>query len=130
MVVNAALGTVLWTAYSETSDVLGPRLHSVPIVTAALSGAVAGGAQALIAAPAENLRRVMEGGKGHGWSHAWKEVFRGTVPPPSASRQQNIREIRQVREWIKEVGYMAGRGWDGWGWGFAKDVCGKRSSQY
>lgn len=25
---------------------------------------------------------------------------------------------------MKEVSGMAGRGWDGWGWGCAKDVCG------
>jgi len=125
MVVNAVLGTVLWEAYSQTTGVLEPYLGSAPILTAALSGAVAGGAQALVAAPAENIRLVLEGGTGHGWSYAWKEVFRGTVPPSSSSKQQNIQEIRQVREWMKEVGYMAGRGWDGWGWGCAKDICGE-----
>jgi hypothetical protein len=101
-------------------------MGSHPTMLAASAGAVAGGAQALIAAPCENVRLVLEGGSSkEGWSHAWKEVFRGTQPSSSVPQQQTIQEIRQVRDWMKEVGDMAGRGWDGWGWGFAKDVCGK-----
>ncbi|KII88668.1 hypothetical protein PLICRDRAFT_633084 [Plicaturopsis crispa FD-325 SS-3] len=119
IMINAALGTILWTTYSETSAALGDDSH---LGVAALSGAAAGGAQAVFAAPAENVRLVLEGGRGRGWSHAWKEVFRGTEPP--ARPRENLRELRQVRHWMHEVGEMAGRGWDGWGWGCAKDVCG------
>ncbi|KAG0705346.1 hypothetical protein DFH29DRAFT_981016 [Suillus ampliporus] len=124
MVVNAMLGTVLWTTYTETSNYLEARLGTHPTFVAALSGAAAGGTQALVAAPVENARLIVEGGTSRGWSHAWQEVFRGTEPPRSASRTDNIKEIRQVRHWMKEVSGMAGRGWDGWGWGCAKDVCG------
>ncbi|KAG1790964.1 uncharacterized protein HD556DRAFT_674219 [Suillus plorans] len=124
MVANAMLGTVLWTTYTESSNYLEARLGTHPTLIAALSGAAAGGTQALIAAPVENTRLIIEGGTGRGWSHAWQEVFRGTEPPRSASRVDNIKEIRQVRHWMKEVSEMAGRGWDGWGWGCAKDVCG------
>lgn len=92
--------------------------------TAAISGAVAGGMQALVAAPAENVRLLLEGGTYHSWSHAWKEVFRGTPSTHRTSKAQQINEIRQVRSWMKDVGDMAGRGWDGWGWGCAKDICG------
>lgn len=102
-----------------------PRTGRHPIFTAALSGAIAGGAQALVAAPAENVRLSLEGGTVyHSWSHAWKEVFRGTASRQSDSPQQNKEDIRQVRRWMKDVGDMAGRGWDGWGWGCSKDICG------
>lgn len=101
------------------------NLH--PISVAALSGGVAGGMQAIVAAPAENVRLAIEGGvaNGRGWSHAWKEVFRRTASTSHTSKQEQIEEIRQVRRWMKEVGDMAGNGWKGWGWGFAKDVCGE-----
>ncbi|OJA13037.1 hypothetical protein AZE42_04388 [Rhizopogon vesiculosus] len=124
MVVNAMLGTVLWTTYTETSNYLEARLGTHPTLVAVLSGAAAGGTQALVAAPVENVRLVVEGGTGRGWSHAWKEVFRGTEPLRSVGKAHNIQDIRQVRHWMKEVSGMAGRGWDGWGWGCAKDVCG------
>lgn len=124
MVANAMLGTVLWATYTETSNCLEAHLGTHPTIIAALSGAAAGGTQALVAAPVENTRLIIEGGTGRGWSHAWQEVFRGTEPPRSASRADNIKEMRQVRHWMKEVSGMAGRGWDGWGWGCAKDVCG------
>ncbi|KAK0502643.1 hypothetical protein EDD18DRAFT_1134283 [Armillaria luteobubalina] len=125
MMVNAVLGTVLWTTYAEASATFEPYLSPHPIMYSALSGAIAGGAQAVVAAPAENVRLLLEGGTVyHSWSHAWKEVFRGTQSIPSASRVQNIEEIREVRSWMREVGDMAGRGWDGWGWGCAKDMCG------
>lgn len=124
MVANAMLGTVLWTTYTETSNYLEARLGTHPTFVAALSGAAAGGVQALVAAPVENTRLIVEGGTGRGWSHAWQEVFRGTESPRSASRADNIKEMRQVRHWMKDVSGMAGRGWDGWGWGCAKDVCG------
>ena len=92
-------------------------------MTAAISGAVAGGAQAVVAAPAENVRLAIERGTGGGWSHAWKEVLRGTaLDQPTAT---GLRELRQVRSWMMDVRDMAGRGWNGWGWGLAKDVCGE-----
>jgi len=122
LLVNAALGTVLWTAYAESSSLLsGGEAH--PIATAAISGAIAGGAQAIVAAPVENARLAIEGGiAGGGWSHAWKEVLRGTVQNQSTEKK-SLGEIRQVRGWMMEVRDMAGRGWNGWGWGLTKDVC-------
>jgi hypothetical protein len=123
VIINASLGTVLWTSYGLASDLLEPSIGSLP--AAACSGAIAGGMQALVAAPAENLRVVLEGGNGtSGWSHAWKEVFRGTEPPVSASKADHIKEVREVRTWMKDVKELAGRGWDGWGWGVCKDVIG------
>lgn len=113
----------LWETYTLTSSVLEPRLSSHPTTTAALSGAAAGGLQALLAAPAENVRLVLEGGSGTSWSGVWKEVFRGTVPISSTITQRE--NVRQVRDWVTEVKGMAGRGWNGWGWGCAKDVCGE-----
>jgi hypothetical protein len=127
LLVNAVLGTVLWTAYSESSSLLsgGDRLEAHPIATAAISGAIAGGAQAIVAAPAENARLAVEGSTAGGrWSHAWKEVLRGAVQNP-LTEKKSLREIRQVRGWMMEVREMAGRGWNGWGWGLAKDVCGE-----
>ncbi|KAI9466241.1 hypothetical protein BJY52DRAFT_1424216 [Lactarius psammicola] len=117
LLVNAALGTVLWTAGGDT-------LEAHPIAAAAISGAIAGGAQAIVAAPAENARLAIEGGTAGGrWSHAWKEVLRGTVQN-QPTEKKSLHEIRQVRGWMMEVRDMAGRGWNGWGWGLAKDVCG------
>jgi len=69
------------------------------------------------------VRLVLEGGSGTGWSGAWKEVFRGTVPISSTINQRE--NVRQVRDWVTEFKGMAGRGWNGWGWGCAKDVCGE-----
>lgn len=84
---------------------LEPHLPNHPTAVAALSGAVAGGMQAIAAAPAENLRMVLEGGEaGHSWSRAWKEVFRGTrASPGTATKQQQLQEVREVRGWMKEV---------------------------
>ncbi|KAI0319797.1 hypothetical protein OF83DRAFT_1108230 [Amylostereum chailletii] len=125
LAVNAFLGTVLWTTYAETSAALNDRLGDSPITLAAIAGGAAGGMQAIVAAPAENVRLAIEGGslKEGGWSHAWKEVFRGTVPR-SSNTAASMEDIRQVRDWMRDVRDMAGRGWDGWGWTFAKDVCG------
>ncbi|TFY68247.1 hypothetical protein EVG20_g3642 [Dentipellis fragilis] len=61
LLVNAALGTVLWATYAETSSALQPFLGSYPVAVAALSGAAAGGSQALVAAPTENVRLAIEG---------------------------------------------------------------------
>lgn len=93
--------------------------------TAALSGAAAGAAQgtcvlpipgwltlisslAVAAAPAENVRILMEGSSSYNsWSHAWKEVFRGTEPIGPVTRHS---QARQVHYWMKDVKQMAGRG--------------------
>ncbi|KAJ6547060.1 hypothetical protein B0H19DRAFT_1163797 [Mycena capillaripes] len=125
MVVNALLGTILWTSYSEACAVLQPHIGSHPTSMAAIAGALAGGTQALVSAPAENVRLLVEGGTSHSsWSRAWKEVFRGSPPPPSSSRHEAIEEIRQVRSWMREVGDMAGRGWHGLAYTFGKDMTG------
>jgi hypothetical protein len=127
IILNAALGTVLWVSYSEALNFLEPCIGnaSVPV-----SGAFAGGMQAIFAAPAENVRLVLEGGSKESWSHAWKEVFTGAEAPPSTDsvpgpKERWWREKKQVRAWMSDVGQMAGRGWEGWGWGFAKDACGE-----
>lgn len=126
MLVNGLLGFVLWSTYTEASSTLEPYLAPHPTTLAAISGATAGGAQALLAAPAENMRFALEGtSRATGWSDAWKEVFRRTEPSSDLPRQERLLEARQVRDWMKEVGEMAGRGWEGWGWGCAKDICGK-----
>ena len=123
LAINAMLGTVLWSTYSASSSSLEGHV-SHPLVQSAISGAVAGGAQAIVAAPAENVRLVLEGGSAHSnWSSAWKDVFLGTRNK-SASRHELMDEARQLRRWMSEVSDMAGRGWRGWGWGFAKDICG------
>lgn len=125
MLLNAGLGTVLWTSYGETYTALAPVTGHHSVATAALSGAVAGGCQALLAAPAENVRLLLEGGSGgHSWSSVWKEVFKSRTPPPSSTVKQDLQDIRELRAWFRDVGEMAGRGWDGWRWGLAKDVCG------
>ncbi|KAI0332103.1 hypothetical protein GY45DRAFT_1321403 [Cubamyces sp. BRFM 1775] len=125
MFVNGLLGVVLWSTYTEASSHLEPYLASHPTTLAAISGATAGGAQAILAAPAENMRFALEGtSRATGWHDAWKEVFRRTEPSTHLPRQEQMHEARQVRDWMREVGEMAGRGWDGWGWGCAKDICG------
>ncbi|EIN07761.1 hypothetical protein PUNSTDRAFT_103860 [Punctularia strigosozonata HHB-11173 SS5] len=125
VIVNAVLGTVLWTTYAESTTALEHHIAH-PLLLSSCSGAIAGAAQALVAAPAENVRLVLEGGTvNHGWSHAWKEVFRRTEPQASSTKQDRIHDAREVRVWMKEVvGEMAGRGWDGWAWGTVKDACG------
>ena len=125
MLVNGLLGVVLWQTYTEVSNRLEPHLSDNPTVLAAISGAAAGGAQAVIAAPAENMRFALEGtSAATGWHDAWREVFLKTEPAVPMARAEQFHEARQVRDWMREVGDMAGRGWDGWGWGCAKDICG------
>ncbi|KAG7086644.1 hypothetical protein E1B28_002585 [Marasmius oreades] len=125
LLVNTLLGTILFATYTETSQILEPRIANHPTLTAAISGGVAGCAQALVAAPAENVRLLVEGGTVyHSWSHAWKDVFRGTELRGGKSRTENIGDVREIRRWMKEVGEMAGRGWDGWGWTCIKDASG------
>jgi hypothetical protein len=129
IVVNTALGTVLWAAYSESSSALSSYdgLEAHPITIAALSGAVAGGAQAIVAAPAENLRLAIERSTtGGDWSHAWREMLRGRAQNHQPIRVDSLHEAKQVRGWMMDVRDMAGRGWKGWGWGLAKDVCGEQ----
>ncbi|KAF7353615.1 hypothetical protein MVEN_01045900 [Mycena venus] len=131
MAVNALLGTVLWESYSQASAVLHPHIGSHPTAMAAVAGALAGGTQALVSAPAENVRLLVEGGTSHNsWLHAWKEVFRGSPPPPSSSRHDTLEEIRQVRSWMREVGDMAGRGWHGLFYTIGKDVTGERFAAF
>lgn len=48
MLVNAFLGTILWTTYAEVSSALHPYLTSHPTSLAAGAGAIAGGAQGLL----------------------------------------------------------------------------------
>ncbi|KAF9262170.1 hypothetical protein L218DRAFT_929801 [Marasmius fiardii PR-910] len=125
LLVNTLLGTILFTTYTETSQILEPHIGNHPTLTAAISGGAAGGVQALVAAPAENVRLLVEGGTVyHSWSHAWKDVFRGTELRAGEYRTENIKDVREVRRWMKEVGEMAGRGWNGWGWTCIKDVSG------
>ncbi|KAF9507604.1 hypothetical protein BS47DRAFT_1377883 [Hydnum rufescens UP504] len=136
LLINACLGTLLFTSYTSMSSTLCHEFpHASTTLIASISGASAGAIQAIAGAPADNARILMEHGVFHpeksvsGWRHAWKEVFLRTESPlrPSRSaeaRVQQIREMREVREWMHEVREMAGRGWDGWGWGLAKDVLG------
>lgn len=129
MVVNALLGTVLWTTYAETYSFVEPNMKNHPILGAAVSGVVAGGAQALVAAPAENVRLAIERGTtGQSWTQAWRTMIRNSPQPSRESRNSQLREVRELRRWAREVGEMAGRGWNGWGWGCAKDMCGKSDS--
>lgn len=125
MLVNAMLGTILWGTYAEVHPLIEPHMRYHPILCAGLAGGIAGGIQALLAAPAENVRILLEGGSGgSSWSKAWKEVFRSTRSR-SLSSKDDIEDIRRLRAWMKDVGDMAGRGWNGWGWGFGKDICGE-----
>lgn len=127
MVLNAGLGTVLWTTYGEAYSYLSSGTGGDSVPTAAMAGACAGACQALLAAPAENVRIVLEGGSGghSSWSCVWKEVFQSRVSPSSTSTHEKLQEIRELRSWLRDVGEMAGRGWDGWRWGCAKDACGE-----
>jgi len=125
MCVNATLGFVLWESYGIASSGLEPYLSSRSLANAAMSGSIAGACQAVVAAPAENARLLLEGGfGGHSWSSAWKEVFREKSPSPVTVAKIQIHEIRELRTWFQEIGHMAGRGWEGWGWGCAKDAAG------
>lgn len=122
LMINTVLGTILWTNYSLASSALSRRIDE-PIVVSALAGAFAGGTQAIAAAPAENVRILLEGGAEHAkWSTAWKEVFRAESPLVTPNETRS--EARKVRQWMSEVRGMAGRGWDGWRWTLAKDSCG------
>ena len=97
-----------------------------PLAISLVSGAVAGGAQAVVAAPAENVRLLLEGGSYSGWSSAWKDVFRDSEGQVKLSKAESLHQARQVRQWMSEVSDMAGRGWNGLYWGMAKDSTGER----
>jgi hypothetical protein len=140
ILVNTLLGVVLWESYSISSRHLETLLPSHPIAVAATSGAIAGGCQSIAAAPAENVRIVLESTKkvdavkavlgkpGHvpdthsGWMHAWKQVFVGDQPLAQATTREEVRELNR---WASEIKGLAGRGWDGWTWGCAKDMVGE-----
>ncbi|KAF4614937.1 hypothetical protein D9613_002932 [Agrocybe pediades] len=125
MIINASLGLVLWNTYGEANTILQPSLMNHNIWNAAISGAIAGACQALAAAPAENVRILLEHGfGGHSWSCAWKEVFREKSVGSPPHSNTNLQEIRHLRGWLQEVGQMAGRGWHGWRWGLGKDTIG------
>jgi hypothetical protein len=120
------LGTVLWTAYSAAYTVIEPNLHNKPLLSAAVSGGIAGGIQALVAAPVENIRLVVEGGAaGQSWLQAWKYMMDDSSRVSRQARRAQLKEARAFRKWMLDVHDLAGRGWHGWGWGFAKDVCGE-----
>ncbi|PVG03062.1 hypothetical protein CPB86DRAFT_779955 [Serendipita vermifera] len=141
LAVNTLLGVVLWESYGLSSEHLEKMYPHHPIMVAATSGAIAGGCQSLMAAPAENVRIILEARSGakvdpiktllekpaqipnthSGWMHAWKQVFQGPQPLAKAETREEIRELNR---WTKEIKSMAGRGWDGWAWGCGKDMCG------
>lgn len=129
LVVNAFLGTVLWTTYSEVNSLLNTHASTLsPTAVAALSGSCAGSVQALAAAPAENVRILLEGGQTRSsWSTAWREVFAGaeSLSTKSSDPAKHRDEVRRVQAWVKDAREMAGRGWHGLGFGMAKDSCGK-----
>jgi hypothetical protein len=109
--------------YAETHKQIGSHLeHRHTTLVAAIAGGVAGGAQAILAAPAENVRIILEGGSGQGdWKNVWREVFQGTEPNLNGMK---TKEARETRAWMQEVRGMVGRGWEGWRLGVAKDIVG------
>ena len=119
MLVNAMLGTILWTSYAEANRRLEGLLGHHALANAVLSGGIAGACQAIAGAPAENVRMILEHGfGGESWFCVWKEVFKKrAVHPRSQGISERHRNIRYLRSWLKEVGEMAGRGWNGWAWG-------------
>lgn len=123
LAINATLGFVLWTTYAEASGYLESHFMH-PLSVSMVAGATAGAAQAIVAAPAENVRLVLEGGNHHRWSSAWKDVFLGSQPQSNLTRAQKLSEARKTRLWMKEVAGMAGRGWEGFSWGLCKDAFG------
>lgn len=128
LLVNTGLGTILWTTYSVAATELQDHVHH-PVLASGLAGSIAGGAQALAAAPAENVRILLEGGAEHArWSQVWKSVFRASeqaAEHPQDSHDSISRtDARKLRGWVKEIRDMAGEGWSGWRWTVAKDSCG------
>ncbi|EJD44067.1 hypothetical protein AURDEDRAFT_65507 [Auricularia subglabra TFB-10046 SS5] len=132
LLVNTALGTILWTTYSVAATELQDHVQH-PVLASGLAGSIAGGAQALAAAPAENVRILLEGGAEHArWSQVWKSVFRASeqaahLPQQDSHDGISRTDARKLRGWVKEIRDMAGEGWSGWRWTVAKDSCGGRS---
>lgn len=116
----------MWGSYGEASKMLDPYLSTHSLLNSATSGAIAGASQAIVAAPAENVRILLEQGfGGHSWSCAWKEIFhKKVIQSMSPAQSPTIQGIRQLRGWLQEVGQMAGRGWIGWRWCVGKDTFG------
>lgn len=121
--INTALGSCLWFVYAETHKQINQHLeHKHTTAVAAIAGGVAGGVQAVLAAPAENIRVILEGGSIHGdWRNVWREAFQGTDPKLNGMK---TREAREAQAWMHEVRGMVGRGWEGWRIGVAKDIVG------
>ncbi|CAE6352475.1 unnamed protein product [Rhizoctonia solani] len=133
LLVNTCLGTILFTTYSHTYDVVHQEsAYSNSTIASAIAGAIAGAVQSIAGAPAENVRLYLEGdttGKQtsvQGWRQAWKDVFRDSSQPGrEPDRKALRREARATRNWAREVAGMSmSRGWEGWGWSCAKDTLG------
>src|ERR1700754_3898629 len=101
-------GSCLWFVYAETHKHLKVHLqHHHPTTIAAISGGVAGGVQAMLAAPAENVRTILEGGTTHGeWRNIWREVFKG-----AETDGIKTKEAREAQAWLHEFQGMVRRGW-------------------
>lgn len=117
-----SLGSCLWFVYAETYKQIESHLHHRhTTLVSAISGGVAGGTQAVLAAPAENVRILLENGSSQGsWKTVWHEAFKGTETETSMKMQ----DARKTQAWVHEVRGMVGRGWEGWRIGVAKDVVG------
>ncbi|KAG8870910.1 hypothetical protein FRB97_009260 [Tulasnella sp. 331] len=154
LLINSVLGVILFESFTISHQTLKDHYPNTPSVfLASTSGAFAGCIHAIAGAPAENVRLILEGHKPSllvpnntagmsqhaGWRSAWMEVFRQGVervdvpvkPTPTASSTamtlpesiRTRREYREFRSWMRDVKSMA-RGWDGMGWGCAKDGVG------
>lgn len=118
-------GTILWTTYSATYESLDDNMKKHSTLSAAVCGAVAGGVQAVAAAPADNLRATLETGTHREWTQAWKEVFKGAnVHAVPSNSRLHLSEVKEIKVWTSELRDMMGRGWHGWTWGVAKDMAG------
>ncbi|KAF8317443.1 hypothetical protein DL93DRAFT_571776 [Clavulina sp. PMI_390] len=135
LIINTALGTLLFTSYTVIgSELTSSYPQTSSTLIAAVSGAGAGAIQALAGAPAENVRILMERGSFNhdtsvsGWRHAWREVFVDPANLADARAYKPVRmrlsDMREAKLVANELREMAGRGWNGWGWGLAKDVFG------
>ncbi|KAH7103925.1 hypothetical protein BKA62DRAFT_695047 [Auriculariales sp. MPI-PUGE-AT-0066] len=114
LLVNAALGTILWSSFTLAQTELTPYIES-SILTAGAAGSLAGTAQALAAAPAENVRILLE-----------ESVFRASesVVRETSDSSLSRNKVRELLPWVREIRDMAGTGWEGWRWTVAKDACG------
>lgn len=140
LLVNTALGALLFTSYTNISSTLtahSPNMSTTSecarvsrfvrhltsqqrAAAAAISGAGAGAIQAVVGAPAENVRVLMEQGvfrsqtSVSGWRHAWKEVFLDTrnpwTPRDAVPVKMRLSDARGAQAFAKELREMAGRG--------------------